>query len=172
MLVAAMAVSACGRGDRPAPLLMNIGNNDDGTPDEFGILPNKPIEVPKDLAELPEPTPGGTNRVDPTPEADAVAALGGNLKYANRETIPASDGGVVTYASRFGVSGDIRKSLAADDIEWRRRHNGRVLERLFNINTYYKAYRKMSLNQYLELERLRRRGVRTVAAPPDGAQAK
>jgi len=170
VLVASMAVSACGRkGGDTAPRLMNIRANADGTPDEFAILPNKPIEMPKSYSELPDPTPGGANLVDPTPEADAIRALGGNPKYLTRDGIPASDGGLVTYASRFGVAPDIRKTLSSEDIEWRRRHPGRILERAFNVNTYYKAYRKMSLDRYAELERLRRLGIRTVAAPPEGS---
>jgi len=168
MIVAAMAVSACSKkGEDGAPLLMNIKSSPDGTPDEFAILPNKPIEMPGDLAKLPEPTPGGANLVDPTPEADAVAALGGNPRLLGRETVPASDGGVVTYASRFGVSPDIRQQLRTDDVQFRRSNRGRVLERAFGVNSYFRAYNRMTLDQYAELARLRRLGVRTVSAPPE-----
>jgi hypothetical protein len=41
------------------------------------------------------------------------------------------------------------------------------LERLFNVNVYYRAYKKQSLDQHVELERWRRAGVRNVGAPPD-----
>ncbi len=34
------------------------------------------------------------------------------------------------------------------------------------MNVYYKAYADMSLDQFLELEFWRKRGVRTVGAPP------
>jgi hypothetical protein len=40
---------------------------------------------------------------------------------------------------------------------------------VFNVSVYFKAYRPQSLDQYAELYRLRRAGVRTVAAPPDPA---
>ena len=46
-------------------------------PDEFMILPNKPLTAPKDYEVLLAPTPGGANLVDPQPKADAVVALGG-----------------------------------------------------------------------------------------------
>lgn len=151
---------------------MNIGSSPDGTPDEFAVLPNKPIEMPKDLAKLPEPTPGGSNLVDPSPEADAIAALGGNPRYLGRETIPAADGGIVTYASRFGVNQDIRTALDAEDREWRRTHRGRVLERAFGVTSYFRVYGPLSLDQYAELERLRRLGIRTVAAPPETTDEK
>ena len=45
-------------------------------PDEFSVLPVKPLTQPKDYAFLPAPTPGGGNLTDPNPKADAVVALG------------------------------------------------------------------------------------------------
>ena len=152
-----IALAACGRGD---PGLMNIRNTESG-PDEFAILPTEPIEIPQDLRSLPTPTPGGVNRVDPDPEGDVIRALGGNPERATRAA-----GDIVTYAARFGVSADIRGTLAAEDLEYRSSNRGRILERLLGVNVYYDAYRPMSLDRYAELERLRRAGVRTPAAPP------
>lgn len=168
-IVALIAVSAgllagCARNDK-VPSLMNISA--DG-PDEFAILPNKPLEVPTDLAALPEPTPGGANRADPTPQADAVAALGGKPSRLQETGVPRSDGALVTQASRFGVATDIRATLAAEDLEFRRKSKGgRLLERWFNVNVYYKAYEDLSLDQHAELERWRGAGVRNVGAPPE-----
>lgn len=157
-----LALSACGRsGD--APKLMNIRSTSQG-PDEFAILPPKPLEMPEDIAALPEPTPGGANRTDPTPQADAVAALGGNLRPAGG--VPASDSALLGHASRFGLTADIRQTLAAEDLEWRRDNDGRLLERLFNVNVYFKAYADQSLDQQAELWRWRRAGARTPSAPP------
>lgn len=163
-VLAGLGLSACSRNKEPE--LMNIRANK-GTPDEFMILPNKPVEVPEDLATLPEPTPGGANRVDPTPEADAVAALGGRPERLTRTGVVRSDGGLVGYATRFGVNSGIRDTLAAEDLEHRRDNRGRVLERWFNLNVYYKAYAEQSLDQHAELARWRRLGVRTVGAPPE-----
>jgi hypothetical protein len=42
-----------------------------------------------------------------------------------------------------------------------------VLEKLFNLNVYYKAYEPLSLDQYAELEKWRARGLRTPSAPPE-----
>lgn len=156
-----LALSACGRSDK-TPELMNIRS--DGTPDEFAILPPKALELPTDLAALPEPTPGGSNLTDHDPQADAVAALGGNLRAAGG--VPASDGALVASAGRFGVTGGIRDTLAAEDLDWRRDNNGRILERLFNVNVYYSAYADMSLDQQAELWRWRKAGARTPSAPP------
>lgn len=162
-LVAGLGLSACSR-DR-TPELMNI-RAQDGTPDEFAVIPNKPVEMPEDLAQLPTPTPGGSNRVDPTPKADAVAALGGNPARVQRTGVARSDGGLISHASRFGVSPGIRQTLAEEDLEYRRRNDGRLLERWLNANVYYRAYSDMSLDQHAELWRWRRAGARTPAAPP------
>lgn len=159
-------LAACSGPDQPS--LMNIGANT-SSPDEFAILPNRPIEIPRDLASLPPPTPGAANRVDPTPNADAVAALGGNPARMNAA---ATGGDIVTYASRYGVDPAIRESLAAEDLEFRRDNDGRILERLMNVNVYFRAYERQSLDQHAELERFRRAGVRTVSAPPEDPTAR
>lgn len=155
---ALLALAACGGGDR-VPQLMNVKSDTNG-PDEFSILPPKPLEMPEDLAALPEPTLGGENRTDPRPFDDAILALGGK---------PGAGGGdsaLVAYASRQGVTAGIRQTLAAEDLEFRRDNNGRILERMLNVNVYFKAYRKMSLDQHAELARWRKVGAKTPSAPP------
>ena len=166
-LIAVIALSACGR--KKDPILMNIRSSTSG-PDEFTILPGKPLQTPDYQVALPAPTPGGSNLTDPTPKADAIAALGGNPERTKRTgagNIGRGDGAIVSHASRFGASGNIRQVLATEDLEFRRKNNGKVLERWFNVNVYFKSYRKMSLDQYRELARFRRLGVRTPSAPPD-----
>lgn len=158
LCAALVVLAACGGGD---PRLMNIRNTEAG-PDEFSILPTNPIVIPDDLSALPPPTLGGTNRTDPDPEGDAIRALGGDPSGGTRQA-----GDIAQYAARFGVSSDIRTVLAAEDLDFRSRNNGLLLERLFNTNVYFSAYREMSLDRYAELERLRRAGVRTPAAPPE-----
>lgn len=160
-LVGVATLAAC---ESDQPELMNIKSD---TPDEFSILPSKPLEAPEDYTSLPAPTPGGTNLVDPQPRADAVAALGGNPDRLQRGQIFASEQTLVSYVSRYGVPGNIRETTAAEDLEWRRSNNGRLLERLFNVNVYYSSYKPMSLDQHRELDRLRSAGVWTPSAPPD-----
>ncbi len=161
----ALALAACSGSERE-PQLYNL-RSDSGGPDEFAILPTKPLEIPEDLASLPEPTPGGANLTDPTPEADAYAALGGNAAALARG---GADGGLIRHATRYGVDPGIRAELAAADLEWRRANDGRLLERLFNVSVYFKAYRRFELDQHAELERFRRAGIRTPAAPPEPAE--
>jgi hypothetical protein len=163
---AVLMLAACGGGREPE--LMNLRSGTNG-PDEFGILPTKPLQMPEDLASLPEPTPGGTSITDPTPEADAVAALGGNPARLARSGVPAGDGALLAHAGRMGTSATIRPDLAAEDLEFRRKNDGRLLERLFDVSIYYKSYQVQSLDQEAEQERWRKLGLRTPASPPNPA---
>jgi hypothetical protein len=61
----------------------------------------------------------------------------------------------------------VRERLAREDYAIRDRNRGRVLERLFGVTTYYRAYSDQSLDQYEMLERSRQAGARTPAAPPE-----
>ncbi len=159
-LACAAAVVLAGCSGEKDPKLLNVKSNGTG-PDEFAILPSKPLTLPEDYASLPEPTPGGTNRTDVSPFDDAIVALGGNPDAGGGSP------GLISYATRYGVSPSIRSELAKEDLQYRRDNDGRVLERLFNVNVYFKAYAAQSLDQYGELERLRALGVRTVSAPPE-----
>jgi hypothetical protein len=158
-LACAVLVGCSGK----APELMNLKASQSG-PDEFGILPTKPLQEPENYKDLPAPTLGGTNLSDPTPRADAVAALGGNLRNTG---LRGSETALVAAASRYGVQSGIREELAAKDLKWRQQNRGKVLERLFGVNRYYSAYETQELNQHRELERLRLLGIWTPAAPPN-----
>jgi Protein of unknown function (DUF3035) len=158
-LLAMLVLSACASG---TPQLMNLRSGEG--PDEFGIVPPKPLAMPESLAALPEPTPGGSNRSDRNAEEEAIVALGG--KPGSAGGIPAGDSALFAQAGRFGVESGIRSTLAAEDLQWRRDNNGRVLERLFDVNVYYRAYRDQRLDQQAELERWRATGIRTPSAPP------
>lgn len=159
-LVLAALVAGCG-GNRGEPELLNLRS--DGTPDEFGILPTAALEEPASYAFLPEPARGGINRVDPVPEAMAATALGGRPGVA---TSRGADGALLAAAGRYGVTPGIRQQLAAEDLAFRQSNRGRPLERLFNLNVYFKAYRRQSLDQYRELDRFRAAGIPTSAPPP------
>ena len=164
MALLCAGLTACARGE---PNLMRVESSGRG-PDEFGIVPGKPIEIPNDLRALPPPAPiGSGNRTDATPESDAVAALGGSPARLERDG-RTPDGTLVTAASRFGVASNVRGELAAEDLEFRQRNRGRVLERLFGVTTYFDAYRRQELDQHPEQERWRRAGARSSAAPPSG----
>jgi hypothetical protein len=158
-LIVVMGVSACGnRGEEPN---LRVLRSPGSGPDEFAIVPPRPLEMPEDLTALPEPTPGGRNRTDQTPIADAVVALGG------RPGAGGGDAALVAGTGRFGVSPTVREDLAAEDREARRRTRPRLLERLFGTDVYNRAYAGEQVRSFDELERWRAAGRRTPAAPPD-----
>lgn len=153
-------LSGCG-GD---PRLMNIKSGQN-SPDEFAILPTRPLALPPDLAMLPAPTPGGANLTDPAPHADAVAALGGNPARLADQGVAASDQALVAHTARFGRDAAIRTQLAQADLAWRSRHSRRPLEVLFGTSVYMRAYRPMALDPAAEQLRWQRAGARTSTSP-------
>lgn len=161
-----LTVAACSTD----PQLMNISQGQRG-PDEFAILPTKALQMPPDLNVLPQPTPGGRNITDPTPQADAVAALGGNPAHLNSQGVGAADGALLAHVSRYGRDGAIRQITAQEDEAWRSRHSRRALEVLARSNVYYRAYEPMTLDSWAELERWRPTGVMLPSAPPEGYSA-
>lgn len=135
-----------------------------GGPDEFRVMPMGALVLPSDLDNLPEPTPGGTNISDPTPAADAVAVLGGNPNALVPNGIPASDGALITAASRNGVDPSIRQTLASEDAAFRARQTRFGLFRA--RDRYFQAYARQALDAYAELIRFRNAGIATPSAPP------
>lgn len=160
-LIALALLSACSSGE---PNLMRLKSTGQG-PDEFSAIPSKPLEMPPSRTDLPAPTPGGQNRADLNPINDAVVALGGNPS-ARSGTPPASDAGLVNYASRYGVSANIRQVLAKEDYDYRSAHQGKLLERWFGLTTYYAAYAPFALDAQAELQRWRKVNAATPSAPP------
>lgn len=157
-----VTLCACGSG-RDA--LHDMSGAGDG-PDAFSVLPTAPLSMPNDMTALPTPTPGSRNLVDPNPLDDAVIALGGRPSAAVAGGIPARDSALVRAASRYGVPGDIRASLAAEDAAFRKRKGGWGLFNIFGGSRYFAAYAAYRLDAYAELMRLRKLGVETPTAPP------
>lgn len=161
--IAALALAGCAGGRDGA--LTRIKHKGNG-PDEFNVLPSKPLQTPESYNMLPAPTPGAGNLVDPNPIADGIAALGGNPAATVAAGVGRSDGGLLNHANRYGVNQGIRRTLASEDAETRSRH-GRV--NIFNIgpnDDYTDAYKRQWLDSYAEQQRLQRRGVVTPSAPP------
>ncbi len=134
-------------------------------PDEFVVEPSAELTIPDRLDQLPPPTPGQGNRTDIDPIAGAVTALGGRPEDANGP-IPSSDGALVSAASRFGVTPEIRTALAAEDAEFRRKQSRFTQFRLFNQDLYGQVYRNQALDARSTAEAWRRAGARTPSFPP------
>jgi hypothetical protein len=160
VVLAALVLSGCANRSSDVTRLHNLRSPHDG-PDEFAILPVKPLSMPSDLKALPQPEPGARNLVDPNPMEDAVAALGG------RPGAGGGDPALVAAATRGGIAPDIRETLAEEDLRLRQRRGARVLERLFRTPVYARVYRGQSLDRAEELERFRAAGARTSALPED-----
>lgn len=136
-----------------------------GAPDEFMVLPTRPLEMPSNLAALPPPIPGAANRVDLRPEAEAVASLTGRPG-------PAGTARADALVARAGpIDPAIRAKLRAEDAVIRRSNPGKLLERLLSADRGALPYRAMTLDAGAEYRRLRARGLRVPAAPP-GALAR
>lgn len=169
VLTFAVVLSACDQ----QPVLGKNGNFrlKDAGPDEFAVLPTKELAFPEDYTTLPEPVLGGVSRADVTPQRDAIAALGGKPAQLDNKQINRNEQSLVTAASRFGVSPDIRATLSEEDKEFRHKNRARFYEKWFYTDNGYLRRRKAdSLDSYNELTRLRRLGVRTPSVPPQSTQ--
>lgn len=157
LLLGAAALAGC-KGQTLAETLRASGVG--GAPDEFLVLPTKPLEMPTDLSALPPPTPGRPNLVDPQPEQEAVAALTGR-------TAPAGTASAAALLAAAGpVSPNIRAVTAAEDKVWRKENAGLLLERWAAKEDDWVIYEDMRLDAGAEFDRLRAKGLRVPAAPP------
>lgn len=136
-------------------------------PDEFSVMPVKPLTQPKDYQFLPAPTPGGANLTDPNPKADAIVALGGSEAALNPNTaIPSTDAALVTASSRYGVPANTRQVIDTEDAEFRRKQGRLTRLRLFKVDRYEQVYRREALDAAAQNEAARRAGLETPSAPP------
>ena len=158
MAVALCAVTACSNTG-----LRSLEKPGEG-PDEFRIVPSKPLQTPGDFASLPAPTPGAPNLTDQDPLSDAIVALGGRRSTGGGE-VSAADAGIVAQASRFGRDADIRATLAAEDQDFRQRRGRFTQIRIVPTDAYSEVYRRQALDPFSETERWRRAGARTPSAP-------
>lgn len=131
-----------------------------GKPDEFMVLPTRPLEMPSDLASLPPPTPGQPNRVDSRPHAEAIAGLTG------RPGVPGNADGSALVAAAGPRDPAVRGELAAEDAEWRRTHRGRLLERMIIRDPDVVVYGPMVLDAPITFDVMRGAGVAVPAASP------
>ncbi|WP_435230329.1 DUF3035 domain-containing protein [Pseudopelagicola sp. nBUS_20] len=166
VLIISLAVSVAGCSSDKG--VRNLTSSGPG-PDEFLVMPGKPLEQPKNYAMLPPPTPGEANRTDLDPMGDAVVALGGSrVARNNTQGIGSSDGALVSYASRAGRDANIRQTVLAEDANFRKRRGRFTNFRIVKQDRYNEIYRRQELDAYSEWWRWRKAGARTPAAPPNG----
>ena len=121
-------------------------------PDPFSVLPVQALSQPADYTSLP--TPGGTNRADINPNADAARALGGSGATAG----VAGDAALMASVTRFGVAQNIREDL----VDALPRYQGEP-----GTSGYFFTFQEEALDAYAELDRFRALGVQTPSAPPE-----
>lgn len=160
MMAAVLTLSACGERNLRD---MRTAN---GTPDDFSVLPSRPLQMPQSLAALPAPTPGGSNLTDPTPNADAIVALGGRPSANVAGGVPAGDAALVASVSRYGVQSNIRAELAANDAAFRARKSRGGFFNFLGRDRYFSSYARQALDAYAALAQFRALGVATPTAPP------
>lgn len=161
-----LALAGCSFGAREDVQLRNLRSMGNG-PDEFSILPGKPLQAPADFKALPTPTPGGVNLTDQNPRGDAYAVLGGRASATENTGISAADAALVRHAGRNGTPEDIRQTVAAEDREFRNRRGRFQKLRVFVQNKYNAVYSDQTLDSYSATETYRRAGVQTPSSPPD-----
>ena len=74
LLAGLLALVACAR-DGDQSVIEQATARTDNSPDEFAVLPRKPLILPSDLSALPEPTPGERNRTDLTPNNSTTLTI-------------------------------------------------------------------------------------------------
>lgn len=157
LMLAPFALAGCGEGGL-AGGLRRAGVT--SKPDEFMVLPTRPLEMPENLSALPPPTPGLPNRVDYQPRTDAIVGLTGRPPPAGNAD------GTVLVARAGPRDPAIRSELVVEDAEWRRTHHGLFFERLLSKDRDRVVYQEMILNAPEEWARMRASGVEVPAAPP------
>ena len=162
ILISLAAATLAGCSGGVPDLIRNTQPRSEG-PDEFAVLPSKPLVIPQNLEALPPPDAASGNLTDPTPIADAQLALGGRPEVLARAS---TDGALLAQTGRFGVDPTIRSRLASEDLEHRQEASVPLLERLFGSNSYSRVYEPFALDQEAEMERLRALGARTSTVPP------
>lgn len=159
LIGAVLSLSACSGG------LVLLRKPGDG-PDEFRIVPGKPLEEPESFSALPAPTPGGVNRTDLRPLDESVAALGGTRSPEVAGSVPAGDAAIVRYSSRLGRDGTIRQTLATEDEAFRKRWGRLTKLKIAPRDDYAVIYQRQTLDPQAENRRWRRAGAVTPSAPP------
>lgn len=157
-------LSACGAQE---DIRLARFDNPENGPEEFSVVPSKPLEQPGNYRTLPAPAPGYANRADLNPVADGAVALGGRPAAAFTGGVPASDRALLRHAQRGGTDPAIRQRLTREDRDARRRYGRVNILRLGPTDDYANAYKRQWLDAHDEAGRLLNAGVPTSSYPPE-----
>lgn len=107
--VMGLSVASCGQIGDPIDVLQ--GNVK--APDEFEVVARKPLRMPRSL-NLPVPQLGAPSPLDPTPRADAAAALLGAAPGATPGGVSAGEAALLAAANANASNPEIRTVLEED----------------------------------------------------------
>ncbi|MGB0505205.1 MAG: DUF3035 domain-containing protein [Pikeienuella sp.] len=163
ILAAAFVLSGCEVGSDTGGVRSTFGI-DQGAPDEFLIIAKQPLQLPPTF-DLPRPTPGAPNRVDPDPNAQAYSALYQGTKTEGNAPVSAGERVLLSGANAEGDNSSVRTALNSEEAV--------VTERKFLLDTFLGIPIPANIGEISsnlasveEVERLRQQGLRTPAAPP------
>lgn len=163
ILAIGASLSACNRDGNSGRKLVNLRQSA-VAPDEFLVVPQKPLETPADLSSLPTPVPGAESRVTIDFEDNLLRALGGRPQSGG--SVPAADLALVNAArANSGATEGIREVMRAEDQAFREARAARI-ERLAKKRKAVTIYDPMLLDPISEVARLQALGVKTPAVPP------
>ncbi|MGR3483762.1 MAG: DUF3035 domain-containing protein [Paracoccaceae bacterium] len=149
VLIAPLILAACGGAG-----LRDLSTDSAG-PDEFSVLPARPLQMPPTLTL---PPPGGANLAEVNPRAEAVALLGGRPGAGVA-------GDAALLAAVGPAAADIRATLAAEDAAFRGLR-GRLGNPFARTDRYFRAYAGQSLDARAETARWAAAGARVPTVPP------
>ncbi len=162
ILTLAGGLSACNRDGNNGRPLLNLRQSAIA-PDEFLVVPQKPLETAVDASVLPKPVPGAESRVTIDFEDNLMAALGGRMRSSGR--VPASEAALVSAArSNGGTTANIRDIMRDEDQAFREARSGKI-DRLAKKRMAVTVYDQMLLDPEAEVLRLQAMGVKTPAIP-------
>jgi len=163
IFVVGASLSGCGVNNGNGRPLLNLRQSAIA-PDEFLVVPQKPLETPADLSRLPAPDPGADALVMIDFEDNLLRALGGRPNSSG--AVPASDSAFVGAArAGAGTTPNIRALVRAEDQAFRDARAGRI-ERLAKNRKAVTVYDPMLLDPVVEAARMQALGVKIPAVPP------
>ena len=150
MVVAPLALGGCAEGGLAGGLR---AAGVQGTPDEFMVLPTRPLEMPENLsrAAAADPGRGQPRRLPPAPRGGRRADRPPRRRYRERQ--PRSSPPPARATRRSAASSPPRTSSGARPIA------GLLLERVFSRDREALVYQQMVLDAPAEFDRMRARGV-------------
>lgn len=155
-----LAVLLAGCANEEPPVTLQEASLKNGAPDEFLVLPQRPLVLPEDLEALPEPDPAAGTLVEIDPFVEARRAAGGN---GGGTGATAADGAILAAARTVGRNPNIRQELAEETDAKLRRGRGLLgfFDRFRLAPRKQTVFNDQKLDAIGELKKRQAQGVKT-----------